>query len=214
MAIKVHGHPLSTSTHRVLATLAEKELDYEFILIDLATDQQKSKAFLSLNPFGQVPFFEDGDLNLFESRAITQYLAHTYADKGTPLITNDPKKMAIISQWIEVEAHCFNPPAYKLAYELVIKPISGETKEEESVVLQLEAKLTEVLDIYEFHLAQSKYLGGDSFTLADLHHSAVINFLMDTKVKALFDARPHVSAWCADILARPAWKKIVAAMKF
>ncbi|CAI9785619.1 unnamed protein product [Fraxinus pennsylvanica] len=212
MAIKVHGYPFSGATQRVLATLAEKELEYEFVNIDLRTGQQKTEAFLKLNPFRQVPVLEDGDLTLFESRAITQYLAHTYADKGTPLITSDPKKMAILSVWTEVEGQRFDPQASKLGYEIVIKPMLGQTTDE-AIVAQLEGKLAEVLDVYEARLAQSKYLGGDSFTLADLHHLPVINYLMGSKIKSLFDERPHVSAWCADILGRPSWKKVVALMK-
>ncbi|KAL2510561.1 Glutathione S-transferase F8 [Abeliophyllum distichum] len=212
MGIKVHGNPFSAATQRVLGTLAEKGLEYEFVIIDLGSGQQKTEAFLKLHPFGQVPVLEDGDLKLFESRAITQYLAHTYADKGTPLIIPHPKKMAIISVWSEVESLKFDPEASKLAYEFVIKPIIGLTTDE-SVVEQHEGKLAEVLDVYEARLAQSKYLGGDSFTLADLHHTPVINYLMGSKIKALFDARPHVSAWSADILARPAWQKVVALMK-
>ncbi|CBI36819.3 unnamed protein product, partial [Vitis vinifera] len=80
--------------------------------------QHKSEAFLALNPFGQIPAFEDGDLKLFESRAITQYIAHEYASNGTQLIS-----------------------------------------------------------------------------------------------KKLFDSRPHVSAWVADITARPAWAKVIAMQK-
>lgn len=49
MAIKVHGHPISGSTQRVLATLAEKGLDYEFVFVDLATGQHKTEPFVSLN---------------------------------------------------------------------------------------------------------------------------------------------------------------------
>lgn len=49
MAIKVHGLPFSIATQRVLVTLAEKELDYEFVYIDLATGQQKTEDFVKLH---------------------------------------------------------------------------------------------------------------------------------------------------------------------
>ncbi|KAJ6935286.1 hypothetical protein NC652_010335 [Populus alba x Populus x berolinensis] len=54
------------------------------------------------------------------------------------------------------------------------------------------------------------YLGGDIFTLADLHHLPNISGAMRTQVKKLFDSRPHVSAWVADITSRTAWSKVVA----
>ncbi|KAL7194552.1 hypothetical protein ACSBR1_034889 [Camellia fascicularis] len=160
-------------------------------------------------PFGQVPALEDGDLKLFESRAINQYIARTYADKGNQLICQDLKKMAILSVWMEVEAHQFDPVASKLSWELAIKPLFGMTMDA-SVVEENKAKLAKVLDVYEAQLAHSKYIGGDCFTLADLHHLPNTQILMGTQAKKLFDSRPHVSAWCADILARPAWLKVVA----
>ncbi|KAJ8552953.1 hypothetical protein K7X08_020346 [Anisodus acutangulus] len=206
MAIKLHGPAMSPAVMRVIATLKEKDLNFELVPVNMQTGDHKKEPFITLNPFGQVPAFEDGDLKLFESRAVTQYIAHTYADKGNQLLANDPKKMAIMSIWMEVESQKFDPVASKLNFEIVIKPMLGMVTDD-AAVAENEEKLGKVLDVYESRLKDSKYLGGDSFTLADLHHAPVMNYLMGTKVKSLFDARPHVSAWCADILARPAWSK-------
>lgn len=149
--------------------------------------------------------------NVFaESRAITSYIAHAYADKGTPLISEDPKKMAIIGVWLEVEAQKFNVAAQLLSYELYLKPIMGRTTDD-AVVEERQAELAAVLDIYEARLGKSKYLGGDDFSLADLHHIPILYNLHKTKVKALFDACPAVAAWAAALLARPASQKINAA---
>jgi glutathione S-transferase len=212
-AIKVHGSPLSTATIRVLAAIYEKELDHEFVLVDMRVGEHKKEHFLSLNPFGQVPAFEDGDLNLFESRAITTYIAHEYADKGTQLIYKDSKKMAITSVWMEVEAQQYDQAASKLVWELAAKPVLLGMSSDTAIVEENEAKLAKVLDVYENRLAQSKYLGGDCFTLTDLHHLPTIHYLMGTQAKKLFDSRPHVNAWLADITARPAWLKVLALQK-
>ncbi|XP_050363371.1 glutathione S-transferase-like [Argentina anserina] len=207
--IKVHGTPFSTAAARVLVALYEKEVEFEFVLIDMRAGEHKKESFLALNPFGQVPAFEDGDLQLFESRAITQYISHEYASKGTPLVTTDSKKMAIQSVWQEVEAQKYDPVASKLTYELAIKPFLGMVTDF-AVVEEFEAKLGTVLDIYEKRLGQSKYLGGDCFSLADLHHLPTVDYLMATQAKKLFECRPKVSAWVADITARPAWTKFLA----
>ncbi|KAL1558426.1 glutathione transferase [Salvia divinorum] len=210
MAIKVYGHPFSPAAKRVLVALAEKGLDYEHILIDLATGQQKKEPLISINPFGQVPGFEDGDLQLFESRAITRYIAHAYADKGTPLLSEDPKKLAVIGVWLEVEAQKFDAAGQKLSFEILVKPIKG-LPVDDAVIEEGKAQLASVLDIYEARLGKSKYLGGDDFSLADLHHIPIVANLQKTKVKAVFDARPAVAAWATALLARPAWQKINAA---
>ncbi|XP_020203017.1 glutathione S-transferase F6 [Cajanus cajan] len=210
--IKLYGNPFSTATMRASASLHEKEVEFEFVQVDMKNGEHKKEPFLSLNPFGQVPAFEDGDLKLFESRAITQYVAHEYADKGTPLISNDSKKMAILRMWIEVENHQYDQAASKLVWEQVVKPMYGMTTDP-AVVEEHETKLGTVLDFYEKTLSGSKYLAGECFTLADLHHLPTINYLMSTQSKKLFESRPHVNAWVSDITARPAWSKVLSMLK-
>ncbi|GER24746.1 glutathione S-transferase [Striga asiatica] len=132
---------------------------------------------------------------------------------GTPLLVQDPKKLAILGVWAEVEAHRFDAVGQKLNYEIRVKPFKGLTADE-ALVEQLEAQLVTVLDVYEKRLAESKYLAGDDFTLADLHHVPIINSLMKTKVKALFEERPNVNAWCSELLARPASHKVLSKFTF
>ncbi|KAL3725416.1 glutathione S-transferase [Eucalyptus grandis] len=208
MVMKVYGNLMSTAAMRVFAALYEKDLEFELVTVDMKAGEHKQENFLALNPFGQVPAFEDGDLKLFESRAITQYIAHEYAAKGAPLVC-EGKPMATVAVWMEVEAHQFDPVASKLQWELVFKPLFGMAVDA-AAVKENEAKLVKVLDVYEARLGQSKYLGCDCFTLADLHHIPTLTNLMGTPLKELFEARPKVSAWVADIMARPAWAKVLA----
>ncbi|KAK3415547.1 glutathione S-transferase isoform X3 [Eucalyptus grandis] len=208
MVMKVYGTVLSTATMRIFAALYEKDLEFEFVPIDMPAGEHKKEHFLALNPFGQVPAFEDGDLKLFESRAVTQHIAHVFADEGTPLIC-EGKSMATVGVWMEVEAQQFEPLALKLRREFLYKPRSGVATDA-AVVEESEAKLAKVLDVYEARLSQSKYLGCDCFTLADLHPLPTMTTLMGTPVRKLFDARPKLSAWLADISARPAWAKVLA----
>ncbi|GKA37361.1 MAK10-like protein [Tanacetum coccineum] len=86
MTIKVFGANGSTSTLRVLACLAEKDLDYEFVTVDMPNKEHKKPEYLSRNPFGQVPVLEDGDLKLF---ALIEDL--TLYDKES---WNDPRDFA------------------------------------------------------------------------------------------------------------------------
>ncbi|GMY16872.1 glutathione S-transferase-like [Fagus crenata] len=123
-AIKVHGNLISTATNRVLSTLYEKELEFEFVLVDTRGGEHKKEPFLSLHPFGQIPAFEDGDLKRFESRAVDKYIAYKYADKGTQLICQDSKKMAVILVWMETKAQPWDPAASKLAWEAGNKAIA------------------------------------------------------------------------------------------
>ncbi|CAN0896479.1 Glutathione S-transferase PARB [Linum grandiflorum] len=182
--IKVYGSPISTATQRVFATLYEKELEFEFIKVDLRSGEQKKEPFISLNPFCLVPAFQEGDLTLFESRAITEYIAEKYKDQGTQLTPVNPETKAVF----------------------------GLTTDAANVAAN-EAKLNKVLDVYESRLSSSKYLGGDRFSLADLHHIPNVHCLVGTPTKKIIDSHPKVGAWIADVTARPAWSKVVALMK-
>jgi glutathione S-transferase len=117
--------------------------------------------------------------------------------------------MAMASVWMDVESQQFDQTASKLVWELLAKPVLLDMSTDTADVEENEAKLAKILDVYESRLAQSKYLGGECFTLADLHHLPTIHYLMGTQSKKLFDSRPHVNAWIADISARPAWLKVL-----
>lgn len=148
---------------------------------------------------------------MFESRAITQYICHNYMDNGTQFIfPKDKKKMAGIASWIEVESTKFDPKASKLVFELIFKPMFGIGPTDMGVVGELEDELCKVLDVYETRLGKCNYLSGDDFGLADLHHLPTLSLIMDSDSKKIVEARPNVSKWAANILARPSWAKVLA----
>ncbi|KAJ4974748.1 hypothetical protein NE237_007922 [Protea cynaroides] len=213
MAPKLYGNVFSTATLRAVATFHEKCVEFEFVPINFGTGEHKKEPFLSLNPFGQVPAYVDGDLKLFESRAITKHIAFEHQGKGTELLYLDLKKMAPVAVWMEVEAHQYDPVASKLVFEQAVKPLMLKMEPDSAVVEEHQKKLGQVLDVYEARLSKSKYLGGDEFTLADLHHLPTLQYLKGTSTIEVFEARPHVSAWVKDILARPSWIKAVELQK-
>lgn len=110
---------------------------------------------------------------------------------------------------MEIESQRYDQAASKLVWELAVKPMYGLPMDP-AAVEQAEGMLNTTLDFYEKTLSNSKYLAGDCFTLADLHHLPTIHYLMNTSSKKLFESRPHVTAWVADITARPAWSKVLA----
>ncbi|CAN6328462.1 unnamed protein product, partial [Urochloa humidicola] len=73
-AMKVYGPAASTNVARVLVCLEEVGAEYELVPVDMPSGEHKSPAHVARNPFGQVPAFQDGDLILSESRAISKYI--------------------------------------------------------------------------------------------------------------------------------------------
>ncbi|XP_010269471.1 PREDICTED: glutathione S-transferase F13-like [Nelumbo nucifera] len=210
--VKLLGLPMSTCTARVLACLHEKGIDFELVPVNLPAGEHKQPPFLSKNPFGQIPALDDGDLTLFESRAITKYLATKRNDVGPDLLRlGDAKEAAFVNVWLEVEAHQYSPPISALVYQRVVLPVFGGTPDEKVIEANAE-KLGKILDVYEERLSKSKYLAGDFYSLADLHHLPYTYYLTKTPEAKLIYSRPHVKAWWEDISSRPAFKKVAEGM--
>ncbi|XP_068658799.1 glutathione S-transferase F13-like [Aristolochia californica] len=213
MALKLYGIPISTCTSRVLACAYEKGADVEIIPVNLLAGEHKTPEYLATkNPFAEIPVLEDGDLTLFESRAINRYIATKYKGQGTDLLREgNLKEAALVGVWLEVESQNYNPAISALVYELVIRPLHGDSPREEMVKTHSE-KLEKVLDVYEQRLSKSKYLAGDFFSLADLHHLPYTKYLLKTPKAELINSRPHVKAWWEDITSRPAVQEGLAGM--
>ncbi|OAE27295.1 hypothetical protein AXG93_1072s1000 [Marchantia polymorpha subsp. ruderalis] len=205
--MKLYGVPGSICTTRVLVTAAEKGLDktqLQHIPVDISAGDQKKPQYLAI----QVPALQDGDLTLFESRAVIRYLADKYEGQGTPLYGSSNRDRALVEQWLEVESHNFNPHISIVLNELVFTMSRGEDPDTKLVTTHYE-RLDRVLDVYEAHLSRQKYLAGDFFSLADLSHLPTIFYLIRVAKKPnVIFRRPHVLTWWQLISNRPAWKAI------
>ncbi|GMH13225.1 hypothetical protein Nepgr_015066 [Nepenthes gracilis] len=209
MAVKVYGPLRAACPQRVLACLVELGEDFEVIHVDLEAAEHKQPEFLIRQPFGQVPVIEDGDFRLYESRAIIRYLARKNSERGENLLGRSAEEKGLVDQWLEVEAHNFNDMVYTLVLQLVVFPRMAQPTDLE-LVRSCKQKLEKVLDVYEQRLSKSRYLAGDSFTLADLSHLPGIRYLVhEAGLGHLIADKMNVNAWWKDISGRPAWKKVM-----
>ncbi|KAL9381437.1 hypothetical protein Peur_027094 [Populus x canadensis] len=209
MVVKVYGPAMAVCPQRVMACLLEKGVEFDLVYVDLDSGEQKLPEFLLKQPFGQVPVVEDGDFKLFESRAIIRYYAAKYEDRGPNLLGNTLEEKALVDQWLEIEAHNFNDLVFNIVFQVVILPRIGQQGDSE-LVRTYEEKLEKVLDVYEKRLSKSKYLAGDSFTLADLSHLPATRYLVnEAGLGHLVKDRKKLNAWWEDISSRPAWKKLM-----
>ncbi|XP_043709914.1 glutathione S-transferase PARB-like [Telopea speciosissima] len=207
--VKVYGPPMSTAVARVLACLLEKEVQFQLINVNMAKGEHKKPDYLKIQPFGQVPAFQDEDISLFESRAICRYISEKYSKQGNKgLFGTNPLEKASIDQWLEAEGQSFHPSSGALVFQLAFAP-RMKIKQDENMIKQNEAKLSKVLDVYEQRLGDSRFLAGDEFTLADLSHLPNTQYLVNTEKGQLFTERKNVGRWWDEISGRDSWKKVV-----
>ncbi|KAK3427489.1 hypothetical protein EUGRSUZ_F03703 [Eucalyptus grandis] len=212
--VKVYGPPLSTAVSRVLACLLEKDVEFQLVPVNMANGEHKKPEYLKIQPFGQVPAFQDESIAIFESRAICRYICEKHADKGNKnLYSTNPLVKASIEQWLEAEGQTYNPPSSALVFQLAFAPRMNIKQDEESIKLN-DQKLSKVLDIYDQRLESSRFLAGDEFTLADLSHLPNTHYLVTVGNRGeAFSSRKNVDRWWNEISSRDSWKKVVEMQK-
>lgn len=207
MVLKLYGSPFSTCTKRVATVLHEKKVPFEIYSINLAAGEHKTPSYLEKQPFGVVPYIDDDGFILYESRAISRYIALKYESQGTKLIpTDDLKKIALFEQAASVEQSSFDPYATAVGMEKIIKPRKGIQANEVTVEAAL-TSLSAKLDAYDVILAKQKYFAGDDVTLADLFHIPW-GVLLGVGGSDIMESKPNVARWWKDITSRPSWAAV------
>jgi len=211
MTITVKGMRGSTCARRVFLTLEETGTPFNFELVHLFKGENKNPEYLKLQPFGRVPVLHDGDFHVFESRAISRYIANAY-DKNHTLLPKDAKALAKVEQWISVEMCEY--PADNLVGQLVFAPMRG-AKPDEAQVAKDDAKLKSFLTVAEHHLGSHKFFAGDHFTLADIVYMPYTHLLLTIPAyKDLAVTYPNFGRWWSEVSSRPSWKKVNSESEF
>ncbi|XP_051145701.1 glutathione S-transferase zeta class-like [Andrographis paniculata] len=100
--LKLYSYWRSSCSCRVRIALSLKDLDYEYIPVNLLKGEQKSPEFLKLNPVGVVPVLVDGDFVVADSLAILLYLEEKYPQRS--LLPKDLQKKALNYQAASIVA--------------------------------------------------------------------------------------------------------------
>ena len=189
--IKLHRFFLSGHSHRVELFLSLLGLPYERVDVDLAAGAHKQPAFLAMNPFGQVPVIQDGELTLADSNAILVYLASKYGDGQW--LPRDPVAAAAVQRWLSVAAGpiAFGPAKARRAI-LFKAPI--DTTE----AIALAHELFAVMDA---ELKNRAFLTGNTPTIADLANYTYIAHAPEGNVS--LEPYPHLRGWLQRIEALP-----------
>ncbi|XP_047090775.1 glutathione S-transferase 4-like [Lolium rigidum] len=207
--MKLYGWAVSPWMARVLVCLEEAGAEYELVPMSRSGGDHRQPEHLARNPFGEIPVLEDGDLTLYQSRAIARHILRKY--KPELLRSDNLQESAMVDVWVDVDAHQLEPIIRPVVFNVIIKPFTGSDCDQDLVDGSIE-KLKKTLEVYEARLSSSKYLAGDFVSLADLTHFSFMRYFMATQYAEVVEAYPHVKAWWEALLARPSVKKVMAGM--
>lgn len=206
--LRLHGHanPLSINTLKLRVALAEAGASYEYLPVDLAKGEQKTPAFLALNPHGKVPVLEHDDFVLPESDAILWYIAEIFP--GARLLGSTPQERARALQWCDF----FSTGVYPAYYDLYLHTRYHPPEKRIAAVADAAApRLDRALAALEQGLARRETLAG-AYGIADIAGVAVLR-TANERLGRDFSAAPHTARWYEQVMSRPAWQRALTVEK-
>ena len=190
-----------TRAFRALWIATELRLDYEHLPVEIGDAGARSPEFLAINPNGRLPVIADDGFVLFESLAITLYLAKKHSNGK--LYPGTLEAEARAWQWTMWALTEVDRGVNIWSLHAVRLPPDERDAARRDEALRVLAAPFSVLDAA---VARQHYLLGDDFTVADLNVAAVISRAVDMNL----DAVPHLKSWLLRILDRPAARAALA----
>ena len=200
--MKIHADPITINCRKVLAGLKLMGASHELMYIDYFKGEQKSEAYVKINPNSSIPALSDGELVLWESNAILAYAADkTGADAYYP---KDAQKRADINRWMFWESASWFNACYTYLVENCIKPLlGGET--DQAVLNSNAEQFNKLAAILDARLATSKYVCGATPTIADIVLAAPMH--LHAWQKLPLDQYPNIKRWLLqDIESLACWQ--------
>jgi glutathione S-transferase len=184
---------LSGHTHRIENFLSILGLPYR--LVPAPMEVRQTPEFRALNPLGQIPVLQDGDVVLADSNAILVYLAKRYAG-GTQWLPEEPVAAARVQRWLSIAAGelKYGPAAARV---ITVWGSAGDLVAAHAIAARL-------LQFMDGHLADQSFLAAAHPTIADLACYSYVAHAPEGRI-SLADVG-HVRAWIARVEALPGFK--------
>jgi glutathione S-transferase len=193
-ALRIYG-VARTRAFRALWIANELGLDYEHVPIEIGEAGARRPPYLAINPNGRLPAIDDGGFTLWESLAITLYLAKKHA--AGRLYPTTLEGEAKTWQWSLWSVQEVDRGVNIWSLHAVRLPPADRDPQRLAEALKVLEPPFKVLD---GALAGRSYLLGEDFTVADLNVAAVISRALDMDLSAT----PRLEDWLARCLERPA----------
>jgi len=176
------------------ASVALEELGLPYVVrpVNLSTLEQKTPAYLAINPNGRVPALVDDGFAVFESGAILMYLA----EKTGKLMPTDAKGRSRVVQWLMFQMGGVGPMMGQANVFYRYWP-----EKIQPVIDRYQGETRRLFGVLEGQLANHEYLAGD-YSIADIAHWCWVRSHYWSGVD--IEPFPNVKRWIDAIAARPA----------
>ena len=194
--LKLISHKLCPYVQRAVIALSEKSVAFERVDIDLSN---KPDWFLAISPLGKTPVLLVGEVPIFESAVILEYLEET---QPKPLHPADPLRRAEHRGWIEFGS-------------VVLAEIAGfYAAPDEATFNAKTSQLEQRFARLEARVAAAPWFDGEDFSLVDAVFGPVFRYFDvfdDTADLGILAGKPKLARWRKALAARPSVSTAVSA---
>lgn len=200
--LKLHFAPNSRAG-RIVWLLEELDLPYELNRMDFHPKDLKSDAHRARHPLGRVPVLEDGDVSIFESGAIVEYVLERHKNGGLKPAVDAPTYPDYL-QWFHYCEGMVMPPINIIVVNTLLLP---PDRQDQNALAQAKRLLSKALTPVDAALEGKDYLIGN-FSAADimLGHAC----FMSNRIGTVSDEMSSLKAYIARIEKRPAFQKAIS----
>jgi glutathione S-transferase len=178
----------------VQIALEEKSIPCEQVLVDMAARKHREPEYLALNPYSRVPTLVDGELVLYESTAILNYLEALFPEP--PLLPSDVKGRALVDMHMKLCDLQFTRQAGVILFPKRFLP---KERWDEKLFAQMRTEIDKHLAILERQLGDNDYVVGNKYSLVEVCYAPFLAFLDLIEVTP----PPRIAEWSKRILSRP-----------
>ena len=199
--MKLYEEPRAPNPRRVRIFLAEKGISVPRVSIDINKMEHKTPEFAALNPMQRTPALQlDDGTVIAESIAICRYFEEVQPDP--PLFGVGAVGKALVEMWqrrIEFGLLLTVASAFRHLHPAMAQMETPQVAEWGEAN---KPKAIEFLRLLDAHLANTRFVCGDSFTVADITGLVAVDFMKPARI-ALPEELGHVGRWHAEASERP-----------
>ena len=187
---------------RIVWLLEELELEYDINKMAFNPKDLKSDEHRARHPLGRVPVLDDGDVRIYESGAIVEYVIERHKNGGLKPEVSDPLYPEYL-QWFHYCEGMVMPPVNTIVVQTLLLP---PDRRDETVLGQAQRLLAKALEPVDESLAGRDYLIG-GFSAADvmLGHAC----FMSNRLGCVSDEMANLKGYVERISERPAFKTAI-----
>ncbi len=198
--LTIYGRRSSANVMKPLWAADELGVPFEQVDVGGSFGGNDAPEYLARNPNGLVPTIDDDGFVLWESNAITRYLAAQYG--AGSLWPEDPARRAQADRWMDWTLTTVMPMMTPVFWNLV--RMSDAERDDAAIAAGIRLGNAKVWPILEAHLADHKYVAGDEFSMGDIPLGPQVR-----RWRELVPDRnptPNIERWFGQLLERPAFQ--------